>query len=74
MIKATYAFDVVGRGTNNWSAYMLCMRPFAHGSNLVVVFLSVLIWKIVFILSVIVLTKFVWLSLRMVGNILRPRY
>ena len=32
--KCTYAFDVVGRGTNNWSAYMLCMRPFAHGSNL----------------------------------------
>ena len=32
--KATYAFDVVGRGSNNWSAYMLCMRPYAHGSNL----------------------------------------
>lgn len=31
--KATIAFDVVGRGTNNWSAYMLAMRPFAHSSN-----------------------------------------
>lgn len=32
--KATIAFDVVGRGTNNWSAYMLAMRPFANSSAL----------------------------------------